>query len=296
MKKSLIYILLTSLFVTSIYAQSNREELISDAYTLLKSNHSKTLLILFPCYPCDSENTRNALAIEKLAVENNVDVMFLDYNQKLFLTAEEKQKLQDEITTAIEKHSLAGSNVYFGGFSSGGNIALLMSNHFLKTESRVEPKGVFVVDSPVDLYHLYQTAQNNIARNFAKESVQESQWISKSFDSFFGTGKEMINKYSEYSPFIGMTNNVKNLDELPKIKVRFYTEPDYKWWKENRNVTPKETNAHSLILLSKALINKGGKQVEMITTENKGYRLNGERHPHSWSIVDTKELFQWMMQ
>jgi hypothetical protein len=39
----------------------------------------------------------------------------------------------------------------------------------------------------------------------------------------------------------------------------------------------------------------GFKHVELITTENKGYRANGQRHPHSWSIVDGKDLIKWML-
>jgi hypothetical protein len=38
------------------------------------------------------------------------------------------------------------------------------------------------------------------------------------------------------------------------------------------------------------------KQVEYISTENKGYRANGDRHPHSWSIVDKDKLVEWILE
>ena len=30
-----------------------------------------------------------------------------------------------------------------------------------------------------------------------------------------------------------------------------------------------------------------------MTTIGKGFREDGSRHPHSWSIVDEKELIEW---
>ena len=40
----------------------------------------------------------------------------------------------------------------------------------------------------------------------------------------------------------------------------------------------------------------GNKNIELIKTENKGYRANGERHPHSWAIVNEKDLINWMTE
>ena len=37
-------------------------------------------------------------------------------------------------------------------------------------------------------------------------------------------------------------------------------------------------------------------QVELIQTQNKGFRANGERNPHSWSIVDVDDLIYWMLE
>lgn len=48
--------------------------------------------------------------------------------------------------------------------------------------------------------------------------------------------------------------------------------------------------------MSEVLKENEFRYVEYIPTENKGYRSNGERHPHSWSIVDGTDLVNWMLE
>jgi hypothetical protein len=40
----------------------------------------------------------------------------------------------------------------------------------------------------------------------------------------------------------------------------------------------------------------GNKRAEVILTQNRGYRLDGTRHPHSWNIIDEKEFIKWTQQ
>jgi hypothetical protein len=74
------------------------------------------------------------------------------------------------------------------------------------------------------------------------------------------------------------------------------SEPDTIWWKHNRMADFDQMNAYYLEQLSELLKKTGFNQVEYIATENKGFRANGERHPHSWSIVDKKELIDWITE
>ncbi|GAB4002944.1 hypothetical protein GCM10028807_62480 [Spirosoma daeguense] len=46
-----------------------------------------------------------------------------------------------------------------------------------------------------------------------------------------------------------------------------------------------------------ALINRlqlnGNQTAELLVSSNQGVRETGEKHPHSWSILDQKELLSW---
>ena len=57
----------------------------------------------------------------------------------------------------------------------------------------------------------------------------------------------------------------------------------------------KQTNAYLIREMSELLKDSGFTNVEYIPTETKGYRANGDRHPHSWSIVDKDDLINWIL-
>jgi len=35
---------------------------------------------------------------------------------------------------------------------------------------------------------------------------------------------------------------------------------------------------------------------ELSVSSGKGYRADGTRHPHSWSIVDEKKMIDWFLE
>ncbi|MEM8965991.1 MAG: hypothetical protein AAGE93_06210 [Bacteroidota bacterium] len=175
-------------------------------------------------------------------------------------------------------------------------MSLLLSDYLIASESDVQPEGVFIVDSPVALLGLYENSLRNIERNFSTVSVQESEMIIGLLEPEFGKPENSIKKYEEHSVYTAKTNNIDNLSHLQNIEIRLYTEPDIAWWKENRQNDYEDMNAYFIEKMADDLAKVFGDDVEFITTESRGYRANGNRHPHSWSIVDIGDLIQWMTQ
>ncbi|WP_452218925.1 hypothetical protein [Lacinutrix undariae] len=269
----------------------------TNEFELIKSENQKGLLILFPCFPCNAENTLSEFKITEISVKNNFSVLAMNLNQRLYLSQKEKQELAEQITKIVNEQNLSEKNIFIGGFSSGGNISLLISNYLVNNKSQIQPKGVFVVDSPIDLLGLYRTAEKNLKLNFSESSVAESKWIKEMLDNEFGNPGNGIANYEINSPFTLETQNIDNLKSLEKLKIRFYSEPDLKWWKEHAKNDYEDLNAFYIQKLSEHLKTEFGKNdVEFIKTKNKGYRENGERHPHSWSIVNEKDLVNWMTE
>lgn len=220
----------------------------------------------------------------------------MKFNRRLWLTDEEKKQLSAIINQMFEKNNLKEENVYIGGFSSGGNVSLLLSDYLIQSENYVQPKGVFVIDPPVDLLGLYENSVRNIERDFSPVSVQESEIIVSLLESSFGKPEASIELYEEHSVYTTRTNNTDNLSHLQDVEIRFYTEPDTAWWKENRQYEYEEMNAYFIKNLADDLRKESGRNIIYIPTENRGYRANGNRHPHSWSIVDVDELIQWITE
>lgn len=280
------------------FAQENGIEINlieTESYNLYKPDITEKVLILFGGFPETAVNIENEFPITDLAIDKNVAVAYLNFNRKLWLEEEEKIQLANSLQEMISSNNLPTDKIYLGGLSSGGSIALLMGN-FLShnSEFNLNPAGVFVVDSPIDLAALYRVAEQNIKRNFSEASVGESTFMFNYFNAQLGNPEEEIAPYEKYAAFTHETGNFQNLKDLKNTKLRFYTEPDKTWWKENMGVDYEQMNAFHLKRLSDFLTANNFKKVEYIPTQDKGYRANGERNPHSWSIVDKKELLQWI--
>ena len=270
----------------------------TDDYELIKPNEkSNTVLVLFGGYPENIEDIKREFKIIDIAKENNIAVLFMNFNKKLWLEEGEKVKLTELLYNTITKNTLQTDNIFIGGFSSGGVVSLLISDFIIEmNQYAIEPKGVFIIDSPIDLLGLYYASRKNIKKNFSEISVEESTWIIKALEEQFGKPEDSISEFEKYSVYTLKTHNIKNLVHLKNTKIRLYTEPDTIWWKQNRLTEYENTNAYYIKSLSEDLKKEfGDSNIEYIPTLNRGYRSNGDRHPHSWSIVDEKDLMNWML-
>jgi len=281
-----------------IISEPEVSEIIEEDYELYKPGKAiKAVLILFGGYPEDAKDIEREFKILDIAKNNDIAVILSNYNQTLWLEEKNKIQLAKRLQEIIKNNKLPTENIVIGGFSSGGNVSLLISNYLLGMKhSNIKPKGVFIVDSPIDLAALYYSSEKNIKRNFSEVSVQESKWIIETLENAFGNPNNDITNYEENSVFTSRSKYISNLNNLKNTKIRLYTEPDTIWWKENRKADYDQLNSYYIKRLETQLKQSGFDHVALISTENKGYRANGDRHPHSWTIVDKIELVQWILE
>lgn len=263
-------------------------------FELLKANNEKALLILFPGGGGNPENIKREFKIVEKAKENGVSLLMMNFARKLWIEDEDCKSLTNQIKTIIKEHKLNTDNIYVGGMSIGGNVTLTLTQYLLKN-NELNIQGAFVVDPPLDLYGLYKSSQKDLKRtDFSEERLAEPKWIISFFEEKFGEDNLLAN-IKKVSPFTSEENNIKNITELKNIKFRMYIEPDKQWWKEVRNTDFESANGYYIQKLAKILQKKQWKKAELIETKNKGYRFNGDRNPHSWSIVNIDNLFRWML-
>ena len=270
--------------------------IVSENYELIIPKKQYGFLILFPCFPCNAENTRMQFNIVEIATANNISVLLMNFNQHLWLSNSDKKDLEKIIMDAVNQYGIIIDNTYIGGFSSGGNVTLLLTDYLKLTESSIQPKGLFIADSPVDLLGLYKSSQKAIEKNISVPAVQEANWINETFNLEFGTGDTSFTNYENKSPYFSKTNSTKNISNLNDLKIRLYSEPDTLWWKQNRQAEYEDMNAYHLEQLANDLGKLYGvEHVTYIETKNRGDRANGNRHPHSWAIIDEKDLVNWIL-
>ncbi len=273
-------------------------EITNDQYLLYTPTENiKKVVVLFGGYPETPEDIKREFQIRNQAKANNIAVLYMNYNQKLWLEENEKQTLAKQLQNIFTINKLPTKETYFGGFSSGGNMAVLISAFLAQNKNfQITPKGFFIVDSPIDLIALYRSSEKNIERNFSEPAIQESNWIIATLEENFGTPEANLPQYEKHAIYTSKTNTITNWKGLKNTKIRLYTEPDTLWWQENRKADYDQMNAYYIQKLSESLQNAGFNQVQYIPTTNKGYRSNGERHPHSWSIIDKTDWIAWIME
>ncbi|MBT2622999.1 alpha/beta hydrolase fold domain-containing protein [Chryseobacterium sp. ISL-6] len=291
--------LITLLFFLLVFNNVKSQEVKTtkgNHFELKIAPQQKAILILFPCYPCNIEHTQTEAAFLKDIEKEGISTLLLDYNQKLYLTEAEKKEYVDVLNKIFKENSIKEENIFIGGFSSGGNVAILLSSYMIKTKNPIQPKGLIVVDSPIDLEELYKSAKNDIKKNKDADAVAEGKFLIDLLEKEIGTPQENIEKYKSFSPYHVSSNSTDNIGYLKNIKVRLYCEPDLEWQMKNKARKYEDLNAFKLERVYHSLLNLGNHQVELIKTKGRGIRANGQKHPHSWNIVERENLIQWILR
>lgn len=292
-----IFLIILSIVLSGCAVKNTAGRVVKEElYELHTAPKQKAVLVLFPCFPCDIEHTKAEAMFLKDIEKEGVSVLLLNYNRKLFLTEAEKKEYASDLEAIFDKNKINKDNIFIGGFSSGGNVALLLSNNLIKNKSSVQPKGLLVVDSPVDLEKLYYNAEKDVVANVDPAAVEEGEFLVELFESELGKPDENLEKYKDVSPYLISVNSTENIQYLKGIKTRFYCEPDLEWQQKNRGRTFEGLNAFMLKKMNQSLISLGSRTSEYIETRNRGIRANGQKHPHSWNIVEREELVKWMLK
>ncbi|PWB21998.1 alpha/beta hydrolase fold domain-containing protein [Flavobacterium sp. HTF] len=282
-------------FFFLIHCNANEIKTSEKNYELHVASKQKAVLILFPCFPCNAENTKSEAKFLRDIENEGVTTLLLNYNMKLYLSESEKEEYSKELNMIFDQNKIAKENIFMGGFSSGGNLALLLSNHLIKTKNSLQPKGLFVIDSPLDLERLYSEALDDIEKNISEEAVEEGNYLVQLFSHEIGNPKENIESYKKLSPYLISCDSKVNIEYLKNVKIRFYCEPDLEWYLANKNRTYEELNAFHLEKAYNSLLKLGAEKAEFIKTSNRGIDANGNKKPHSWNLAERENLLKWIL-
>lgn len=231
----------------------------------------------------------------ELAYKNQLAVIALSINQRLTLTDETLTLMNTMIASAIEKYQLPKDKVILGGWSMGGIFSLRYAE-FANEDAKntvVKPVAVFSCDGPCDLKNIY----NNFKRKFHKNPGQnEPAYGMRELEKYCGgTPETAYDRYVYYSPYSHTEKDGGNAKFLQNTPVRIYADVDPVWWMKNRHVDAYDLNALDQTAMIQLLNDMGNDKAEFINAFQKGIRIEGNRHPHSWSIIEPKECIQWIL-
>lgn len=276
-------------------------ETAEDYYIVLKPNAGdiRGVLVLLPGYGEIPESIFPESKLFNVAYANGIMTVAIAAGQKLYADEGVVDKFNRGLADVLRRHpGLEGDNFIIGGFSAGGTVSLRYAEYCLSAPEKfpIKPKAVFAVDSPVDLFDIWDYFQREKTKDFSEVGVNEAKFVTEIMSREIGTPLTNESRYDELTPFRRYGRSAGNERYLKAIPVRVYHDTDIEWQLKERRRGFYDTNQAAASELINRLLLIGNEKAEFMTSKTPGYRSSGLRHPHSWSIVDEVEFMQWALK
>lgn len=282
-----------------LYANFDRDSTTLFYEKIVPKNRPIGVLVILPGSGEQLEDVRKQITLHTLAVKNNLLVIFPSINWGTNKHIPEHQFLDTIFKQVVNQYKVSKDKFILGGFSGGGMVALTYAEKANKYQDStfIKPRAIFGVDPPLDYAHLWNHCKKDIERNFSEPAIQESKWIMDSYIKEFGGSPEQFSQnYIKYSIFSYSETDGGNAKYLKSTPVLLYTEPDVLWQMQNRHRDYYDMNCVDIAAMINLLQLQGNKNAKLVVTHNKGKRLNGMQHPHSWSIMDSQQCLTWILK
>lgn len=280
-------------------------------YTLVPQGKITAVLILFPSTGETAENVISCnKALLQQAFNNHIltAVVSANYNKGLESDKPALTFFESVFNDLITRFKAPRDKFILSGLSLGGENALQYTEMSRNTQytTSIKPLATIGIDPPVDMADLYYNAQKQIPL-YEKEgaALSESKKAALTEDHFLvdyfrtqygGSPDQFPEKYIAGSQFSRNQEDGGNAKYLIDVPVRLYCDPDIVWQLKNKARDYYSMNAANLSAMANFLMQHGSTKVEFIPAIGKGFRVDGTRHPHSWSIVDADDCIRWILQ
>jgi pimeloyl-ACP methyl ester carboxylesterase len=257
----------------------------------------KGVIVILPGGGETVEMVEKQVRLHKMATQKNYLVVIPSINWGTNKYYPEYKFLDTIFTQLIKQYKVSKKDFILGGYSGGAMLSLsyaIRANKYVDS-TLIKRKAVFGVDPPVDFAHLWKHCENDIARNFSESAVNEGKWIMDSYTQDFGGSPEMFpQEYINYSIYSHSEKDGGNAKYLLSTPLLLYTEPGIEWQMKNRRRDVYDLNCSDISAMINLLNLKGHPDANLVITNNKGRRLDGKAHPHSWSIMDNNQVLDWI--
>ncbi len=256
------------------------------------------VLLLLPGAGQIAQSVSPETELPQIAAKNNILCIVASTYRTLFADEAMQENLTNIILDVMDRFKVKPDQFVLGGFSAGGAILTRYTELCYQYPERypIQPKGVFTVDSPLDLFTIYENFEESKRKALTKIAVNEANWCMKMMDDVHGVPRENKETYAYLSPFCMDKSLSENEQYLMNTSIRCYHDVDINWRLKERNQPVRMQNYLVSAELINRLLLKGHTKAEFIQTFQTGYRSDGRRHPHSWSIVDAAECIEWIQQ
>lgn len=266
---------------------------------VIPKNKITGAIVIFPSGGETTDNLIKQIDLPQLANQNGIATIIPSMNWGTEDRTIEIQILDRIFEKVVTENNIPKENFVLGGLSNGGMISLAYTQQAIKEKGSTYliPKGVFGLDVPLDKTHFYEYCQREIKRNFSKAGMNEAYWFMDKFNRIYGgSPQEFPKRYIEASIYSNGVEDGGNAKYLKDIPIRMYTDLDVDWLMNQRRRDLYDWNGTDIVAMINDLKLMGNKDANVIITMGKGIRLDGRRHPHSWSIMDNQDCLNWILK
>jgi hypothetical protein len=298
MKKTSGYVLLLfcfCVFSIQLFGQGiNKEKIKADGetylyYSMQPQGKVNGIVILFPSLGEKPQCIFDKTSIPKLLEEKGYLTIVPELHNLLFADQYTINEINQIIKALSEKYAV--SNFVIGGLSSGGAIAVAYTEYLLASDTSNVLKGVFAIDSPLDLSRIYASAERKIKYSCGGLITKEGYSIKSELDHTLGGPPDAKpGQYLKYSCYSASATDGGNAKFLKNIPVRLYCEPDLDFVRNTycADLQLADINAFDLESLNHFLLKIGKSNSEYIATKGKGF--------HTWNIIEPADFVDWALK
>ncbi len=269
-------------------------------YALVPKAEIKGALVLLPSTLEETESVlNNNKKLCQLACDNGIAVIVPSTNAHICLDKPVLDFLNQTFADAVKQYKIPSEKFVIGGFSLGGIVSLRYTEMAYedKTKTTVVPCAAFSVDGPVDFITMYRQFENDVKKNINWGAVAEANYYIQGMHDIFGGSPDAVyQNYVSHSIYTRGESLGGNAQYLRTVPVRVYSDPDIDWAIKERQRDLYDMNAPDHTAMIVELNLQGNDRAEFVNRLRKGYRMDGTRHPHSWSLVDADDCVEWMLR
>lgn len=266
---------------------------------LIPETSSKGLLVIIGGFCTTPDEVMQETKLPEMAVKEGYTVVMpylIDDCSTIDSLNIYQTRLEILIPEIIKNYNIPVGKFIIGGQSLGGHRALYYTEQAYKKISKkiIKPNAVFGVDPPLNMKRLWNSFTYGVRVNYSEISVGEGKEMLRRFKIMYGgSPSQKPKKYEEVSSFYPEAKDGGNAKYLKTVPIRLYCDPDINWIIENRRGSYETMNATDLSGCISQLMLLGNKKAEFVNCIGKGFKPDGTRHPHYFSMLDPVEFISW---
>lgn len=260
-----------------------------------QSKQIKGVIILLTSF-LPPEDLLTETKLHSVAYTNDLLFVFASMKQKLYADDEAIGRINAVLKDVQKRYAADTSKFALAGYDEAGGIALRYTELAYQHPEQypLQPKAVFTVDSPVDLFGLWHWSERQIKKNYWPGAVGDAKFYLETMTKENGAISNNLERYKKLTPFYKEEAQTGNEQYLKGVAVRLYYDADIEWHLTNRRNSLYDTKMPDASALIERLMLLGNEKAAFVASKKQGLRNNGIRHPSSISIVDEVECIQWI--